>query len=76
MPFRWPTPDEIDRWRVMPRLLVALYGYICHDVYVWFIGLSDPTANQMAFATAIWGGAAVWFGFYVNSGPNSGKGAE
>lgn len=62
------TPDLVDAWRVVPRLLVAGYGVMCWIVADWFMGLADPTGPQTTFATGIWGGAAVWFGFYVNSG--------
>ena len=68
MKFRFPTSDEFDRWRVMPRVLVALYGFVCWQTFVWFTALPDPTASQTTFATGIWGAAAAWFGFYVNSG--------
>lgn len=61
------TPEAFDRWRVVPRLLVALYGFICWQTFEWFTALPDPTSTQATFATAIWGGAAVWFGFYVNT---------
>lgn len=62
------TPEQLDRWRVVPRLLVTLYGFMCWYVAMWFMGLEDPSGAQTTFATGIWGGAAAWFGFYVNSG--------
>ena len=62
------TPEQFDKWRPVPRLLVALYGFMCWHVTDWFMALPDPTTQQVTFATAIWGGAAAWFGFYVNSG--------
>lgn len=62
------TPEQFNAWRVVPRLLVTLYGFMCWYVADWFMGLEDPTTAQTTFATAIWGAAAAWFGFYVNSG--------
>jgi len=62
------TPEQLDKWRVVPRLLVTLYGAMCWYVAVWFMALPDPSGSQTTFATAIWGAAAAWFGFYVNSG--------
>lgn len=62
------TPEQLDAWRVVPRLLVTLYGFMCWYVAMWFMSLPDPSGPQTTFATAIWGAAAGWFGFYVNSG--------
>ena len=62
------TPDQLDAWRVVPRLLVLLYGWLCFDTHQWFTALPDPTTAQQLYANVIWTGAAAWFGFYVNSG--------
>jgi len=65
-----PLWQQVNRWRVIPRLMAAMYGYVCWDAYSWITTLADPTSQQVTFATAIWGGAAAWFGFYVKSGSN------
>lgn len=62
------TPEQLDAWRVVPRLLVILYGWLCFDTHQWFTALGDPATPQQLYASVIWGGAAAWFGFYVNSG--------
>lgn len=62
------TPDLIDAWRVVPRLLVILYGWICYDTHRWYTALDNPTNEQQLYANIIWGAAAAWFGLYVNSG--------
>lgn len=54
--------------RIIPRVLLILYGIICWKIYVWFTGLPDPTTAQTTFATGIWAAAAAWFGLYNNSG--------
>ncbi|MEQ9519466.1 MAG: hypothetical protein RLN89_08500 [Parvibaculum sp.] len=64
-------PDQVDRWRIFPRLMLALYGVQCWRVGEWFMALSSPSVEQSAFVATIWGAAAAWFGLYVNSGPNS-----
>ena len=68
--------DRVDAWRVIPRLLISLYGFMCWHVADWFMALPDPTTSQTTFATAIWGAAAVWFGFYVNSGHRGGRNGD
>lgn len=62
------TPEQFNKWRVVPRVLVFLYGYICYQTAEWFTSLQAPTTEQVAYATVIWGAAAAWFGLYVNSG--------
>lgn len=64
------TPESVNAWRIIPRICLALYGYICWDVWSWFKLLENPSTQQVAFATTIWGAAAIWFNFYVNSGKN------
>lgn len=58
----------LDDFRVVPRIMLVLYGWVCVETYQWFMALGDPTTAQVTFATAIWGAAAAWFGFYVNTG--------
>jgi len=67
------TPDQLDRWRVVPRILVTLYGILCYMVVSWYMSLPDPSAEQTTFATGIMAGAAAWFKFYVDSGAKHGN---
>lgn len=62
------TPQKLNEWRIVPRLMVLLYGVICYMTWSWFTGLEAPTTQQVTFASTIWGAAAAWFGLYVNSG--------
>lgn len=62
------TPEQFDRWRVMPRILVLVYGWAFFDVIQWFMQLADPTNPQSVFVSTVVGAAAGFFGFYVNSG--------
>jgi hypothetical protein len=59
--------DRVDRWRIIPRVLIALYGWMAYSAADWFMNLPDPTIAQVTFVSTIWGAAAAWFGFYVNS---------
>lgn len=62
------SPEIINRWRVIPRLMIGLYGYMFYRVAEWFMALPDPTAAQSAFVSVIVGASAAFFGLYVNSG--------
>ena len=65
----WYLPEYVDRWRVIPRLLMGGYVYFLYTVIMWFIGLPDPSATQAAFASAIVTIGAGWFQIYIGSAP-------
>jgi len=60
--------DRVAMWRIIPRVFISLYGVMCYNAADWFMALPDPTIPQVTFVSTIWGAAAGWFGFYVNSG--------
>lgn len=62
------TPKQLDEWRIVPRLLIALYGCFALYVGLWFMEIQEPSAPQAAFVSVIWGASSAWFGFYVKSG--------
>jgi hypothetical protein len=60
--------DRLNQWRVIPRVLITLYGWMCYNVAEWFMALPEPSMPQVTFVSTVWGAAAAWFGFYVNAG--------
>ena len=62
------VPEVINAYRVMPRLLIALYGYAFYETINWFMTLAEPNMAQSGFVSVIVGAGAAWFGLYVNSG--------
>ena len=66
----WLTaiPDILDDFRVVPRVIVILYGYIFYDVTTWFMNLPDPSNAQVAFVSTIVGVAGAFFGIYQKTG--------
>lgn len=58
----------INELRVIPRIMVLLYGYLFFSVAQWFMALPDPSGAQAAFVSTFVGAAAAFFGLYVNSG--------
>lgn len=60
--------EAFDAWRVVPRILVALYCYLLYTTSLWFMGLVDPSGTQAAFVSTIVGSGAAIFGLYTNSG--------
>ena len=44
-------PEDFNRWRVIPRLIVGLYGFTFWKVAEWFMGLPEPTAPQAQYSS-------------------------
>ena len=58
----------LNELRIVPRALMAFYIWLTYSTSQWFFALSDPSASQAGFASAVVGAGAAWFGLYVNSG--------
>jgi hypothetical protein len=58
----------MSNWRLIPRLLMALYTYAFYTVTQWFMAMPDPTTAQAGFVATIVGAGAGFFGLYVGSG--------
>ena len=65
------TPENFDKWRIVPRLLTLLFGIQVWKVGEWAMSLTDPTTQQIAFVSVVFSSVPVWFGLYVNSGPKT-----
>lgn len=62
--------EVTDAWRVVPRVMVAGYGYLVWEVTAWFQALPSPSDPQQWFLNVIWGAAAAVAKFYFDSGRN------
>ena len=49
----------MDRWKVMPRLLVAAFIILTLASGYWFMTLENATANDVQFIAIIWGAGAA-----------------
>ena len=67
------TSSQIDKWRIWPRMLITLYGFMFFKATEWFMSLPEPTAPQSAFVSVVVGAGAAWFGLYVGSSSGSKK---
>ena len=56
---------HLDRFRVIPRMIMLAYIYAFYSATTWFMALSDPTNAQAAFISTIVGAGAAFFGLYV-----------
>ena len=56
---------HLDRFRIIPRMIMLAYIYAFYSATVWFMALPDPTNAQAAFISTIVGAGAAFFGLYV-----------
>ena len=61
-------PELMGNWRLMPRLLMAMYCYAFYAVTTWFMTMTDPTTAQAGFVSVVVGAGAGFFGIYCNTG--------
>jgi len=62
------TPDNLDAWRIVPRLLILSYMLVFYQTCTWFMALGSPSNAQAGFVSCIVGAGAAWFGLYCNAG--------
>ena len=62
------TPERLDAWRIVPRLLILAYMVVFYQTCNWFMNLPDPNNAQAGFVSVVVGAGAAWFGLYVNGG--------
>ena len=59
------TSGIMDKFRLIPRLIMIAYIYAFYSATTWFMQLADPTNAQAAFISTIVGAGAAFFGLYV-----------
>lgn len=64
----------LNRLRVIPRAIVAGYGWGAWLVISWFMTLEAPDTQQAALVTTIAALAPAIFGFYMQGGISGGSG--
>ena len=55
----------LDKFRVIPRLVMLAYIFAFYKSVTWFMQLTDPTNAQAMFISTIVGAGAAFFGLYV-----------
>jgi len=62
------TPDTLDRWRILPRLVMFVMIVMTYRVVEWFMGLSDPNPEQAALVSVMTGALTGAYGLFLGSG--------
>ena len=64
------TPEKLDSWRVIPRLLILSYMIVFYQTCNWFMNLTDPNNAQAGFVSVVVGIGSAWFAIYVGGKSN------
>lgn len=62
------TPDELDKWRVVPRLLMLAMLIMTYRVVEWFMEIPAPTLEQAGLVSVMTGALTGAFGLFLGSG--------
>ena len=55
----------LDKFRVIPRLVMLAYCWAFYASINWFMTLTEPSNAQAMFISTIVGAGAAFFGLYV-----------
>ena len=60
------NPETLDKWKIMPRLMMLAVTVMCYQVTQWYMTLSLPTIEQSGFCSIVFGclsaSFAMWMG--------------
>jgi len=59
------TAGLLDKFRVIPRLVMLAYIFAFYKSVTWFMTLPDPTNSQAMYISTIVGAGAAFFELYV-----------
>ena len=62
------TPEVLDRWRILPRLVMFVMIFMTYRVGEWFMDLPDPNPEQAALVSVMTGALTGAFGLFLGSG--------
>ena len=59
------TPDNLNAWHVIPRLLMLAMLVMTYRVVEWFMSLPDPNPEQAALVSVMTGALTGAFGLFL-----------
>jgi hypothetical protein len=62
------TPEELDKWRIVPRLLMLSMVIMTYRVVEWFMQIPAPTLEQAGLVSVMTGALTGSFGLFLGSG--------
>ena len=61
-------PEELDKWRVVPRLLMLAMLVMTFRVVEWFMEIPTPTLEQAGLVSVMTGALTGAFGLFLGTG--------
>jgi hypothetical protein len=62
------NPDQLNSWRIIPRLLMLAMLVMTYRVVEWFMALPVPTLEQAGLVSVMTGALTGSFGLFLGSG--------
>ena len=62
------NPEELNQWRIVPRLLMVAMVFMTYRVVEWFMTLPEPTLQQAGLVSVMTGALTGSFGLFLGSG--------
>jgi hypothetical protein len=62
------TPETLDRWRIIPRLLMLAMLVMTYRVVEWFMDLANPSLEQAGLVSVMTGALTGAFGLFLGGG--------
>lgn len=62
------SPETLDKWRILPRVLILAMIIMTYRVVEWFMDLPDPNPEQAALVSVMTGALTGAFGLFLGSG--------
>jgi hypothetical protein len=59
------TPEQLDDWRIAPRILILGMTFMTYRVVEWFMTLPDPSPEQAALVSVMTGALTGAFGLFL-----------
>ncbi len=60
--------DQLNSWRIIPRLLMLAMLVMTYRVVEWFMALPAPTLEQAGLVSVMTGALTGAFGLFLGSG--------
>lgn len=62
------TVEEIEKLRIIPRLLILMMMAMTWNTLEWFMALPDPNTQQASLVSVMTGALTGAFGLFLGSG--------
>jgi|TARA_Y100000992_G_scaffold279852_1_gene226430 hypothetical protein len=59
------TPDQLNAWRIIPRLLMLTMLIMTYRVVEWFMSLPEPSLEQAGLVSVMTGALTGAYGLFL-----------